>query len=818
MADIDSKSGPSITPAVAPPAPPKVDTPREVANKSDKDRLLRAIRMSLDIESATVRSNTQHFNKSRYRAAANFPDYDALKDEARAIKDKSIAALPDLIQTLKNSIRSRNGHVFVANTAADACRYILDVCRWRAAKMVVKGKSMTSEEVHLNHALEADGIEVVESDLAEFILQLCGEQPSHILAPALHYSRERITALFKRKFDTELPLDTGEELTFFARQILREKFLHADVGVTGANLIAADTGTLMLVESEGNIRLSSFAPPVHIAIAGIEKIIPTREEMAPFLELLSMSATGQAMSVYTSFISPPLADPPFAMPSKPLKPREFHLVLIDNGRLKMRDDPVFHEALNCIRCGACLNSCANFQTVGGHAFGGETYSGGIGGSWEAGTSKLENARFSELCTGCTRCVQNCPVRIDIPWLNANLANRLNAIEPSSATKSLLGSMTDADPVDRKAPVSKQFFGNYHYFAKWGSRFPSMANSVDAGRAASTRTDSKDEGNNSFPRVMMEKWFNVDRRRTLPAFPKHTFVQQADNIEPPSSKGREIKVVIFADVFTNYGMTNRGIATMNVLRELGVDVVVSECVPEGRAAMSQGMIATAKQHARLATRELDPHISDGRDIVVVEPSSLSMFRRDFAHLLDSKNRFERFKSRAFEPVEYIWKILEKTGRKPAEVFDISKSKVGHRLFYHAHCQQKTIGAAEPTVRLLNEIGFDVVTSQVECCGMAGSFGYKKDFYDLSLAVGADLFGQVVQQDRDGGTRQLVASGTSCTEQLHAGFERKILHPMELLETLIERQKESDKVAKDAEDAEVEADLEALKRSKREASKS
>src|SRR6201990_832734 len=148
----------------------KVDLPRDVANKSDKDHLLRAIRMALDIESATVRANTQHFNKGRYRAAANLPDYDDLKDEARRIKDKSIANLPELIQTLKNSVRTHNGHVFVANTAADACRYILDVCRWRSAKMVVKGKSMTSEEIHLNSALEADGIEVVESDLAEFIL------------------------------------------------------------------------------------------------------------------------------------------------------------------------------------------------------------------------------------------------------------------------------------------------------------------------------------------------------------------------------------------------------------------------------------------------------------------------------------------------------------------------------------------------------------------------------------------------------------------------------------------------------------------------
>jgi Fe-S oxidoreductase len=229
-----------------------------------------------------------------------------------------------------------------------------------------------------------------------------------------------------------------------------------------------------------------------------------------------------------------------------------------------------------------------------------------------------------------------------------------------------------------------------------------------------------------------------------------------------------------------------------------------------------MIATAKQHARCALMELDRHVSDGRDIVVVEPSSLSMFRRDFLHLLDSKERFERFRSRAFEPVEYVTLMLGKTGRKAKEFFDISKSKVGYRLFFHAHCQQKTIGCAEPTVALLQEIGFDVATSNVECCGMAGSFGYKKDFYELSMAVGTDLFGQVVQQDRNGGARQLVASGTSCTEQLHAGFERTVLHPVELLASLLEVQEPAAKA--EAEDRELDSDVESVKRARREESKS
>jgi iron-sulfur cluster protein len=797
---------------------PSLERPRDVANKSDKNHLLRAIRMALDIQSATVRANTQLFNRGRYSAVAELPDYEALKDQARRIKEKSIANLPELLQALKSSVRAHGGHVFVASTAEDACRYILDVCRWRAAKLVVKGKSITSEEIRLNHVLEADGIEVVESDLAEFILQLADEQPSHFLAPALHYSRERITALFKRKFKTDLPLDTGEELTRFARERLRDKFLYADVGITGANLIAADTGTLMLVESEGNIRLASYLPPVHIAIAGVEKIIPTRVEMAPFLDLLSASAVGQKMSVYTSFLSPPLTDPAFALPGKPIKPREFHLVLIDNGRMQMREDPILKEALNCIRCGACLNSCANFQTVGGHAFGGETYSGGIGGSWEAGTSKLENARFSELCTGCTRCVNQCPVRIDIPWLNVNLAQRLNHRELPSSLRNALGSLTGAAPEDRRASLAKLFFGNYHYFAKWGTRFSSISNALGGGGTIpEAGAEEKEEETVSTARSLLERWLGLDHRRALPPFPKQTLVQAARQLKTPSNQGRDTKVVLFADAFTNYGMVKRGVATIEVLRALGADVVVSESVPEGRAALSQGMIATAKQHARRATMELDSHISDGRDIVVVEPSSLSMFRRDLAHLLDSKERFERFRSRVFEPVEYVVRMLAKSRRTAQQVFDISKSKVGYRLFFHAHCQQKTIGCAEPTVELLREIGFDVATSNVECCGMAGSFGYKKDFYDLSMAVGADLFGQVVQQDRNGGARQLVASGTSCTEQLHAGFERTVMHPMELLATLLEIQ-ESSAVKLEEEDRELESDVAALKRGHKEVSKS
>jgi iron-sulfur cluster protein len=747
--------------------PTSLARPRSVANKSDQRKLLQAIRMALDIQSLAIRRNTQTFNRNRYRATSLLPDYEALKDQARRIKEQSIARLPELINQLRDAIEARGGHFFIAATPADACQYIRGTCVRHGARLVVKGKSITTEEIHLNHALEAAGMEVAESDLAEFILQVADEQPSHIIAPALHYSQERISTLFKRNFQTELPLETGEELTQFARNILRQKFLRADVGVTGANLIAADTGTLMLVESEGNIRMTSVLPPVHIAVAGVEKIISKRCEMAPFLELLAASATGQTLTSYTSFLSPPIDDAPFALPGKPRKAREFHLVLIDNGRLRMREDARFRETLYCIRCSACLNSCANFQTVGGHAFGGETYSGGIGGSWEAGTGTLAKARFSELCTGCSRCVNQCPVRIDIPWLNENLRNLLNREVGVSVLGGALATLLSAPEPDQQSPAGKLFFGNYHWFAKWGAKFPGLANSLCQSAAL---------------RWTLERCFGLDHRRPLPRFPTKTLVASATQEVAGRVNQPSARVALFADVFTNFGMINRGLATLRVLRAMNVDVVVTESIPEGRAALSQGLIATAAEFARRAAFRLDGYVQQGRDVVIVEPSALAMFRRDAQHLLDDSRQFERLRARTFEPVEYLSRLLQHRDRPVQSIFDMSRSPVGRRLFYHPHCQQKTIGCASQTEELLRSVGFDVLCSSVECCGMAGSFGYKKDFYELSMAVSEDLLEQV--RTADGSEpRALVASGTSCTEQLQAGLHREVLHPIELLAAIL-----------------------------------
>jgi len=281
------------------------------------------------------------------------------------------------------------------------------------------------------------------------------------------------------------------------------------------------------------------------------------------------------------------------------------------------------------------------------------------------------------------------------------------------------------------------------------------------------------------RQLMESVFGVDRRRELPAFPARTWEQLFHEEPRPSDAATVIPgVAMLADTFTNYGSPERGMAAVRVLRAIGVDVVLTPSIPDGRAAMSQGMIATARQQARAMAAMLQPFLRQGRKIVVVEPSVLAMLRFDNKHLLDDAPTIAALAANSFEPLQALWDVAQANGIDLAKLFPAAKSRFGIRLFYHSHCQQRTCNAASQTIDVLRAAGFDVVTSSVECCGMAGSFGYKHDYYELSMAVGADLFAQVRQADEDG-MRVLVASGISCHEQLMAGMGRTVAHPAEVL---------------------------------------
>ncbi|WP_435319905.1 LUD domain-containing protein [Haloarchaeobius sp. TZWSO28] len=720
------------------------------------------IRQLLDTEGAAVGENARGFNQGRYDSVGKLDDYEDLKSEARAIKEDAIERLPELIDQLTEAVEENGGTVYIADDAADANEYIAEVCADQDAERVVKSKSMTSEEIEVNEHLESRGVGVTETDLGEWVLQVADEAPSHIVAPAIHKSRAEIADLFNAVFEPEAELETAEELTMFAREKLLAHIKTADVGMTGANFLAADSGTMALVTSEGNARKSVTVPDTQIAVAGVEKVIPSVEDLQPFVELIGRSGTGQDITSYISLLSPPVDSPPvdFDDPETPItqgeSDREFHLVLIDNGRLDMREDEHLRETLYCIRCSACSNTCANFQGIGGHGFGGETYSGGIATGWEAGIEGLDTAaEFNDLCTGCSRCKPACPVEIDIPWINTVVRDRINREGESEKFDFLVDGLSPDAEGDDGPELQKRLFGNFETLAKTGSAFAPLSNWV---------------ANSSPAKAILERTAGVDRRREFPSFERETLVEWFANRDSQAPNHADRKAVLYPDVYTNFMLVERGKAAVHLLEALGVEVAVPSVPGAGRAPLSQGMIDTATEKAERVTATLAPYLDDGWDVVVIEPSDLAMFREDYDHLLP-KPAFEPLAENSYEVLEYAFGML--ANGADAEV--LSTATGDETVAYHSHCQQRSMGLEAHTIAVLEECGYDVTTSEVECCGMAGSFGYKEQYYDLSVDLGEDLAGQLREADGD----HVVASGTSCTDQIDDLFGERPLHPVELL---------------------------------------
>ena len=371
-----------------------------------------------DLARAMARARTGFVDR-RLAVVEALPEFQALRRTAREIKEHVLHHLDYYLERFEARVLAHGGHVHWASTPAEACAIVVDICRAAGAKRVTKGKSMVAEEIALNEALEAAGLETVETDLGEYIIQLAGEPPSHIIVPAIHKTRDQISDLFHAhhaKYGITERQTEATALVGEARAVLREKFQSADVGITGANFLIAETGSSVIVTNEGNGDLTNTLPRVHVVTAGIEKVVPTLDDMSTILRLLARSATGQETTAYTTLSTGP------RRPRDLDGPDEYHVVLIDNGRSRMLGDE-FHEMLRCIRCGACMNHCPVYHAVGGHAYG-WVYVGPMGSVLTPLIVGLDQARsLPDACTLNGRCADVCPMEIPLPDLIRKLRTR-----------------------------------------------------------------------------------------------------------------------------------------------------------------------------------------------------------------------------------------------------------------------------------------------------------------------------------------------------------------------------------------------------------
>lgn len=483
---------------------------------------------------AALDGNAERRMQAREIALASLPeDWMVMRRRAHAVRLQTIAHLERYLEQFVEQAESNGMIVHRAETASQAVQIVLEIARQCGARLVAKSKTMVSEEVGLNHALEAAGLKVVETDLGEFIIQLRGERPAHIITPAVHLRRGEVGQTFSEKLGIP-PTEDIQVLTAAARRVLRETFLSAQIGLSGVNFGVAETGTLCLVTNEGNGRMVTTLPPVHIAMMGIERLVPTLDDLALMLALLPRAATGQKLTVYTSLINRPRG------PEDPDGARERHLVLVDNGRMAMRRSPL-SEALLCIRCGACLNACPVFREIGGHAYvddRGEssTYPGPIGSIVSPGLfGQAEFGHLARASSLCGACREACPVDIDLPKLLLRVRAGGLEIEPQRARRKVPGAIAWGLSAYTWFAVRPRWFG-------LAQRFVAMASQVLAPGSPWLRLPaftgwglSKDLPRPA-ARTFHERWARglIDRPASGPAAP----VQVIRAVEPAASPSLE----------------------------------------------------------------------------------------------------------------------------------------------------------------------------------------------------------------------------------------------------------------------------------------
>jgi iron-sulfur cluster protein len=666
-------------------------------------------------------------------------DFEAMRQEIAAMKETVGRDRERYLAEFTRQAEAVGARVFRAADARQANEYILEVAHKRGARLAVKSKSMASEEIRLNKALQAGGVKAVETDLGEWIVQLAGQRPSHMVMPAIHMFRDEVAALFGQVTGCAEPPDI-EHLVKVARDQLRQAFAEADLGISGANMAVAETGSLVLVTNEGNARLVATLPPVHVVLVGIDKLVPTLEDAARVLQVLPRSATAQALTSYVSWIRGPV---PCGDGTK-----ELHIVLLDNGRSALGEVAECRDALRCLKCGACANVCPVYQTIGGHVFG-HTYVGAIGTVLTAFFEGMDQAaELVKACIGCRSCVAVCPAGIDLEEIILHLRQRIGRTEGIGLAKRL---------VFRQVLRNRRLF---HTLLRSAARLQKPV----------TR------GTGSIRHLPLH-FAALTEWRTLPAIAERPLRDRIPDPEGQVAEAR-LRVVLFGGCATDFVYPEIGLALVTVLNRLGIAVSYPKqqnCC--GIPALYAGDAATATELARQNVRAL---LAEKPDAVLTTcPTCTAALRKHFGDLLQTEPDWA---DQAAQLAAVTWDAAAFVARQFKELEPLPHPAEQGTVTYHDSCHLKrSCGVWQEPRELLAAAGWQVkeMPRADRCCGFGGSYSLA-GHPEISREITKDKVNDIIRSGAD----TVATDCPGCLIMLRGALEKRGLqiraaHTLELL---------------------------------------
>jgi iron-sulfur cluster protein len=667
-------------------------------------------------------------------------DFEELRSTIATLKSYAASHLVELSEQFQKNAEARGAKVFRTNDPAKVREYILKVARDNGVKSIVKSKSMATEEIHLNPYLEKAGIEVNETDLGEWIIQLAGQTPSHMVMPAIHMTKEEVSDLFSKEINERLTSDIPR-LVKVARKEMRPKFLQADMGISGGNMAVAETGSIALVTNEGNARLVTTLPKIHIALVGIEKLVAHFSDIGPILKALPRSATAQLLTSYVSIITGPVPNSDGSM-------KELHIILMDNHRSEMAADPMFKEAMQCIRCASCLNVCPIFRLVGGHVFG-KVYTGGIGTILTAWYDELQSSEYIQgLCIQCGACKDVCPAKIDIPGMILEIRRRLAKKQGIPLLQKSIYAVVNNRRVFhgilRAASIAGKPFAKGTKFIRHLPMF--LADLTDG--------------------------------RSLPAIAAKPFRDVFKTIDQP--KNLKEKAVFYGGCLIDFAYPEMGEALVKILNKAGIEVLFPEgqtCC--GAPARYNGAYEVAAQNAEDNIKAL---LAERADYVISAcPTCTVALDHEFIATFESlgqKKILPQARELAAKTIDFstLVKRLVDEGR-----LSFKEGQQLGTITYHDSCHLKrTLHADQPPRQLLTQVGYEV-TEMFECdtcCGMGGS-------YSLKLPeISAPILQRKLKNIKDTGAPVVAMDCPGCVMQIRGGMDQdgapvRVRHTVEVI---------------------------------------